>query len=85
MKKSSENGKKEQVPKNEREQGERGKMSKGAGNIDTPLTEPQNMVKIWIPSQYEVGAISEVNGISGTVTPASQEYTVSQESILGIL
>ena len=32
-------GKKEQAPKNEREQGERGKMSKGAGSID-PLTEP---------------------------------------------
>ncbi len=32
--------KKEQVSNNGREQGERGKMSKGAGRI-TPLTEPQ--------------------------------------------
>ncbi len=29
-------GIKEQAPKNGREQGERGKMSKGAGSIDTP-------------------------------------------------
>ena len=29
-------GKKERAPKNEREQGERGKMSKGAGSIDPP-------------------------------------------------
>ncbi len=33
-------GKKEQAPKNGREQGERGKKSKGAGSIDPPLTEP---------------------------------------------
>ncbi len=30
----------EPAPKNGREQGERGKMSKGARNIDPPLTEP---------------------------------------------
>ena len=29
-------GKKEQTPKNGREQGERGKMLKGAGSIDPP-------------------------------------------------
>ena len=29
-------GQKERAPKNEREQGERGKMSKGAGSIDPP-------------------------------------------------
>ncbi len=29
-------GKKERAPKNGREQGERGKMSKGAGSIDPP-------------------------------------------------
>ncbi len=34
-------GKKERAPKNGREQGEQGKMSKGAGSIDPPLTEPQ--------------------------------------------
>ncbi len=33
-------GKKEQALKNGREQGERGKMSKGAGSMDPPLTEP---------------------------------------------
>ncbi len=33
-------GKKERAPKNGREQGERGKKSKGAGSIDPPLTEP---------------------------------------------
>ena len=30
------NGKKERAPKNGREQGEWGKMSKGAGSIDPP-------------------------------------------------
>ncbi len=34
-------GKKERTPKNGREQGKCGKMSKGAGSIDPPLTEPQ--------------------------------------------
>ncbi len=34
-------GKEERVLKNGREQGERIKMSKGAGSIDPPLTEPQ--------------------------------------------
>ncbi len=29
-------GKKKRAPKNEREQGERGEMSKGAGSIDPP-------------------------------------------------
>ncbi len=29
-------GKKERAPKNAREQGERGKMSKGAGSVDPP-------------------------------------------------
>ncbi len=29
-------GKKEQTPKNGREQGERGKMSNGAGSVDPP-------------------------------------------------
>ena len=29
-------GKKDRAPKNGREQGERGKMSKGAGSIDSP-------------------------------------------------
>ncbi len=35
-------GTKERAPKTGREQGDRGKMSKGAGSIDPPLTEPQN-------------------------------------------
>ena len=33
-------GKKERAPKNGREQGDWGKMSKGAGSICPPLTEP---------------------------------------------
>ncbi len=33
-------GKKERAPKNGREQGERGKMSKVVGSIDPPQTEP---------------------------------------------
>ncbi len=41
-------GKKEQAPKNGREQGERGKMSKGAGSIDPPLTEPP----VWHPLDF---------------------------------
>ena len=34
-------GKKERVPKNGREQGKWGKMLKGAGSLDPPLTKPQ--------------------------------------------
>ena len=33
-------GKKERAPANEREQRELGKMSKGAGSTDPPITEP---------------------------------------------
>ncbi len=34
-------GSREQAPKNGREQGEQGEMTKEAGSIDPPLTEPQ--------------------------------------------
>ncbi len=46
-------GKRERAQKNGREQGEQGKMSKGAGSRDhtSPLTEPQNKaVKIVVLS-----------------------------------